>query len=111
MPKQPYKQYWFSRRAVERLIGEIRPNIAYHIKRLEELGEITPQMRKHIPRLRKEGNRMVYRKMDFFDIFALRSIAQTYDTPRATSVEERCDEIISKNNDADFENVEFVTID
>ena len=111
MNKKSYKKYWFSRRAVERLVGEIRPSIAYHIKRLELFGGITPQMRTRAACVRREGDRQVYRWIDVFDIFALRIIADTFDTVRAASVVNRCNDIIEWNNDADFSKVETVLID
>ncbi|MBR5419346.1 hypothetical protein IK110_03810 [Candidatus Saccharibacteria bacterium] len=111
MNKNPYKFYWFSRRAVERLVGQIRPAIAYHVKRLEEYGVITPQMRSRAACRRWEGDREVYRWIDVFNIFALRAIAHSFDTVRAASVEERCNDIIKWNNDADYEKKETVFID
>ncbi|MBP5634110.1 hypothetical protein J6X09_00225 [Candidatus Saccharibacteria bacterium] len=109
--KLPYRHYWFSRRAVERLVGQIRPAIAYHIRRLEEYGVITAQMRNRAACRRKEGGREVYRWIDVFNIFALRAIAHSFDTVRAASVEERCDDIIKRNNDADYSKTKTIFID
>ena len=111
MNKTPYRYYWFSRRAVERLVGQIRPAVAYHIKRLEEYGAITPQMRSCAACRRKEGEREVYRWIDVFNIFALRAIARSFDTVRAASVEERCGDIIKRNNDADYGKTKTIFID
>ena len=95
MNKKPYRKYWFTRRAIERLIGEIRPSVAYHIRRLEKYDAITPIMHERYPCVRKEGKREVYRKIDLFDLFALRAIANSFDTVRSASVVARCDQIIS----------------
>jgi hypothetical protein len=111
MDKLPYKHYWFSRRAVERLVGQIRPAIAYHIKKLEEYDVITPQMLSRAACLRQEGERKIYRWIDVFDIFALRAIAHSFDTVRATRVDDRCNQIIKLNNDADYGKHETIFVD
>ena len=54
---------------------------------------------------------MVVRNINIFDIFAVRALADTYDTVRARSVVDRCADIIKWNNDADFSNVKSRIID
>lgn len=54
---------------------------------------------------------MVARNIRIFDIFAVHSVASTYDTIRARSVVERCANIIEWNNNADFRNVRSRIID
>jgi hypothetical protein len=111
MNKRPYKKYWFTRRAIERLIGEIRPSVAYHIKRLEKYNAFEPTMRKRMSCVRQEGSHEVFRRIDLFDLFALKIIAESYNTVRAESVAKRCEEIIILNNNADFNKIKTVIID
>lgn len=61
MNKNPYKKYWFSRRAVERLTGEIRPTVAYHIRVLIEYDVITSTMHDRAACYRQEGKRKAHR--------------------------------------------------
>jgi hypothetical protein len=61
MKKNPYKKYWFSRRAIERLLNEIRPSIAYHIKKLKEFDVIKPNNFSKAACRRTEGEREVFR--------------------------------------------------
>ena len=111
MSKQPYIHYWYSRRAIERLLGEIRPAVAYHIRRLEEYGGITPQTHQKASVVRKEGGREVYRNIDIFDIFALRAIAYSFTSERATEIVKQCDEVIVQNDKADYSKQEMKLID
>ena len=111
MTKEPYRKYHFTRRAIERLLGEPRSNVAYHINRLEKYDAFSPLMRKKSHCLRIEGGRQVVREVETFDIFALKIIANSFDTPRAESVIQRCDEIIALNYAADYNHMKHIKVD
>ena len=111
MTKEPYRKYSFTRRAVERLLGEPRSNVAYHINRLEKYNAFSPLMRNKSPFLRVEGGRQVLREIETFDLFALKIIASSFDTPRAESVIRRCDEIIALNYATDYNNQKCIKVD
>ena len=106
-----YRELWFTLRGLEYLIGVNRNSLAYRLKRLEEFGAIEPIMTKRCFFGHEEGNRMVHRHINIYNIFAARTLASTYDTKRARSVVERCNNIIKWNNDADFSNVKSRIID
>lgn len=106
-----YRELWFTLRGMERLIGVDRNSLIYRIHRLEEFGEIMPRSSRKILFRHQEGDRMVARNIRIFDIFAVHSVASTYDTIRARSVVERCADIIEWNNNADFGNVKSRIID
>ena len=61
MNKNPYKKYWFTRRAIERLTGEVRPTVAYHIRVLTKYDVITCAMHSRAACRRQEGKRQTYR--------------------------------------------------
>lgn len=92
-------------------MDQIRPAVAYHIKRLEEYGEITPLMHQRASVVRDEGGREVYRKIDVFNVFALRAIVHSFTTDRADEVERLCDKIIARNDDANYGKRETKLID
>jgi hypothetical protein len=94
MENNYYRELWFTLRGLERLIGVNRNSLSYRIDRLREYGEIVPRNCKKILFQHQEGDRQVVRNIKIFDIFATRALANTYDTVRASSVVDRCDDII-----------------
>ena len=51
------------------------------------------------------------REVETFDLFALKIIANSFDTPRAESVIQRCDEIIARNYAADYNHMKHIKVD
>lgn len=111
MDKAPYIKYRFSRRAIERLLGENRSTVAYHINYLFDKDVIDNKHRDRTAIFRMEAGRKVRRKIDVYDIYALRAIAHTFCTRRAESVVARCDEIIASNEKRSFMISKFFWID
>lgn len=56
-------------------------------------------------RRRLEGNHYVMRWVDTYDIYALRILAESYDTKRAESVAKRCADIMLKNLECDYSDI------
>lgn len=106
-----YRELWFSLRGLEHLLGVNRNSLCYRLKRLEEYGAIHPRSHKKVLFQHDEGKRKVVRDINIYDIFAVRTLAHTYDTIRAKSVVDRCDDIIRWNDDADYSNVKSRIID
>ena len=111
MNRKPYIIYRFTRRAIEHLVGECRPTIAYHIKRLKDIGVIEPKMYTKADVGHLENGRIVYRTMEVLDIFAVKAIARSFDTIRARSVYDRCVDIIAKNKRNDLLHFHYTYVD
>ena len=106
-----YRELWFTLRGLERLFGVNRNSLCYRLKRLEDYGAIYPRNHKKVLFRHNEGNREVARDINIYDIFATRELANTYDTIRARSIVDRCDDILRWNDDADYSNVKSRVID
>lgn len=106
-----YRELWFTLRGLERLFGINRNSLCYRLRRLEEYGAIYPRNHKKVLFRHDEGDRKVVRAINIYDIFATRELANTYDTIRAKSIVNRCDDIIKWNDDADYSNVKSRIID
>lgn len=111
MDNNYYRELWFTMRALERLIGVPRNSLLYRIRRLKEFGAIEDYMCKRVRFYHEEGKRKVCRDMNIFSIFAVKALADTYDTVRSRSVSDRCADIIKWNHDADFSNVKSRIVD
>lgn len=111
MEDNSYRELWFTLRGLARLIGVNRNSLAYRIGRLKEFGAIENYMYKNCAFRHKEGKRQVVRDIEIYNIFAARTVADTYDTIRAQSVVDRCNDIIRWNDDADYSKVKSRIID
>jgi hypothetical protein len=110
MTTQKYKDYWFTRGALSRLIGVSRTNLAYHIKCLRDNGTFDPYylgikdcFLKH-----REGTRRVRRHADVFCAAAALKVAESYRSIRAQSVAAHFRRLLDYNAHLDWHSVKDI---